>query len=268
MIKDLILIGCIIVASFIFKLSNTAKKNNSILFDPQMMFILLTLAIVVIHKVFYMRNMHQQFLTPQKEGFQSNSSDLASELLAFTSGQNAGGVSEQVTSMSETARREYLAKMDDLNNNITTLNALFREQSDNPLAGGDDSNTNSRMSAENMQKMQNFQIGFLQKQIEKSKQLLQQQEIEENAKKYKPIKVYSSCAVSSADGAFTEDTFEDTQANHQNTTDNSERSNDSSNTSTTIRRAVGQQSGNNNQLGELVSGFLNNLSENSQVEIY
>ena len=29
----------------------------------------------------------------------------------------------------------------------------------------------------------------------------------DDAKKYKPIKVYSSCSVSSADGAFTEDTF-------------------------------------------------------------
>lgn len=265
MIKDLILIGCIIVSSFIFKLSNSTRDKKSFLFDPQMMFILLTLGIVVIHKVFYMRTMNQNLLIQNKEGFQSNSSDLANELLAFTSGQNSGGVSEQVSSMSESARREYLAKMDDLNNNITTLNALFREQTDNPLSGSEDSNTSRRMSAENMQKMQNFQIEFLQKQIEKSKQLLQQQEIEENAKKYKPIKVYSSCAVSSADGAFTEDTFEDT---HSNSSSNNNDGSSNSSNNNTMKKTIAQQSNNDNQFAKLVSKFLNNLDENSNVEIY
>ena len=62
------------------------------------------------------------------EAKDKNNEKFWTKLRRVSSGQNAGGVSEQVTSMSETARREYLAKMDDLNNNITTLNALFREQ--------------------------------------------------------------------------------------------------------------------------------------------
>ena len=262
MIKDLILIGCIVVSSFIFTLS-TKKNNNNALFHPQMMFILLSLGFVVIHKVFYMRDMRDMrlsLLKSNKEGFQSDSTDLAKELLNFTSGQSSSGVSEQVTSMSESARREYLAKMDELNSQITSLNSSLSEHSENPLSAGGEGSTSSRMSAENMQKMQNFQIDFLQKQVEKSKQLLQQQEIEENSKKYKPIKVYSSCAVSSADGAFSEDTFQDSPVEDTSTTSESANR-------TAITRTVSQQSGNSNQFGTIVSEFLNNLGENSRIDI-
>ena len=88
MIKDLILIGCIIIASFIFKISTPPAKNNN-LFDPQMMFILLCLAIIIIHKIFYIKKFNKVNLS-NKEGFQSGdsgASDLANELLNFTDEQ-------------------------------------------------------------------------------------------------------------------------------------------------------------------------------------
>ena len=253
MIKDLIIIACIIIASFIFKTSTTPSKNN--LFDPQMMFILLALAIVIVHKMFYIKKFNKLNIS-QEEGFQlgdSGTSDLANELINFTSGQKNDNVSDKITSMSEAARKEYLTQISNLNNQVASLNDTIRElKGMESTVAIDESSTNQRLDLQSMQQMQNNQISYLKDKIKLANNLLQQQEIEENAKKYKPIKVYSSCAVSSADGAFTEDTFQDTTEG-----DNSQVNP----TNTTSYQTVAQQSaGHDNVLGKKVSEFLNTLN--------
>ena len=270
MIKDLILIGCIIIASFIFKISTPPAKNNN-LFDPQMMFILLCLAIIIIHKIFYIKKFNKVNLS-NKEGFQSGdsgASDLANELLNFTSGQQQDNVDSQVSSMSEAIpRNEYLTQIRSLNDQVSSLNDTLREAQGLQTVDVDDSNTNQRLDLESMQQMQDNQIKFLEDKIEMAKNLLAQQQIMDNAKKYQPIKVYSSCAVSSADGAFNEDTFVDTNSNSSNNSSNS-NSNTGNNSSTErIRTTVSQQSGNNNVLATQVSNFLNTLKDNGTLEIH
>jgi hypothetical protein len=254
MIKDLILIACIVIASFIFKTSTSPTKSN--LFDPQMMFILLSLAIVILHKIFYIKKFNKLNVN-QEEGFQlgdSGTSDLANELLNFTSGQKNDNVSDKITSMSEAARKEYLTQISNLNNQVSSLNDTIRELKG--MESGitiDESSTNQRLDLQSMQQMQNNQITHLKEKIKLANNLLQQQEIEENAKKYKPIKVYSSCAVSSADGAFTEDTFTDTTQDNSIETPSEK----------IIKTTVGQQSGNNNVLGQKISEFLKDLKTNN-----
>lgn len=255
MIKDLILIACIVIASFIFKTSTPHSKSN--LFDPQMMFILLSLAIVILHKIFYIKKFNKLNVS-QEEGFQlgdSGTSDLANELLNFTSGQKNDNVSDKISSMSEAARKEYLTQISNLNNQVSSLNDTIRELKG--MESGitiDESSTNQRLDLQSMQQMQNNQITYLKEKIKLANNLLQQQEIEENAKKYKPIKVYSSCAVSSADGAFTEDTFTDTTTQDTSIETPSEK---------IIKTTVGQQSGNNNVLGQKISEFLKDLKTNN-----
>jgi hypothetical protein len=255
MIKDLILIACIVIASFIFKTSTPPTKSN--LFDPQMMFILLSLAIVILHKIFYIKKFNKLNVN-QEEGFQlgdSGTSDLANELLNFTSGQKNDNVSDKITSMSEAARKEYLTQISNLNNQVSSLNDTIRELKG--MESGitiDESSTNQRLDLQSMQQMQNNQIAHLKDKIKLANNLLQQQEIEENAKKYKPIKVYSSCAVSSADGAFTEDTFTDTQTQGNDITTPTQQ---------IINTATAQQSGNNNVLGQKISEFLKDLKTNN-----
>jgi hypothetical protein len=96
-----------------------------------------------------------------------------------------------------------------------------------------------------------------------AKSLLAQQEIVENAKKYKPIKVYSSCAVSSADGSFSEDSFSDTNSNDDITTKTS--NNNSDNNTNRITQSVTQ--GFDNVLASQVSKFLKDL-KNGRVDIH
>jgi hypothetical protein len=271
MIKDLILIGCIIIASFIFKISTPPVKNNN-LFDPQMMFILLCLAIIIIHKIFYIKKFNKVNLS-NKEGFQSGdsgASDLANELLNFTSGQQQDNVDSQVSSMSEAARNEYITQIRGLNDQVSSLNETLREAQGLQSVDVDDSNTNQRLDLESMQQMQDNQIKFLEDKIEMAKNLLAQQQIMDNAKKYQPIKVFSSCAVSSADGTFNEDTFINTNSSTSNNNSSNSNSTSNSNNSSTdrIRTTVSQQSGNNNVLATQVSNFLNTLTDNGTIEIH
>ena len=267
MIKDLILIGCIIIASFIFKITTGPSKNN-VLFDPQMMFILLSLALIIIHKIFYIRKFNKININTE-EGFQDNNesgaNDLANELLNFTSGQEQDNVNEKISSMSEAARNEYLTQIRNLNSQVTSLNETIREAQGLQSVDVDESNTNQRLDLESMQQLQDNQIKFLEDKIEMAKSLLAQQEIADNAKKYEPIKVYSSCAVSSADGAFTEDTFTDTSSN-TNTNSNSGTSNNNSSNNNRIRTTVTQ--GFDNVLAKQVSDFLNTLEANGRVDIH
>jgi len=257
MIKDLILIACIIIASFIFKTSTSSSKNN--LFDPQMMFILLTLFIVIVHKMFYIKKFNRENkIDKTQEGFQlgdSETSDLANELINFTSGQKNDNVSDKISSMSEAARKEYLSQISNLNNQVSSLNDTIRElKGMESSVSIDESSTNKRLDLQSMQQLQNNQISYLKDKIKLANNLLQQQEIEENAKKYKPIRVYSSCAVSSADGAFTEDSFTDTKLKDTSIETESEKK---------IKQTVSQQSGNNNVLGQKISEFLKNLKTNN-----
>ena len=170
MIKDLILIGCIIIASFIFKITTPTKNNG--LFDPQMMFILLSLGLIIIHKVFYIRKFNSVNLNSE-EGFQSNSesgaNDLPNELLNFTSGQEQDNVNEKISTMSEAARNEYLTQIRNLNSQVTSLNETIREAQGLQSVNVDESNTNQRLDLESMQQMQDNQIKFLEDKIEMAK---------------------------------------------------------------------------------------------------
>lgn len=255
MIRDLILIGCIIVASFIFKLSTTSKNNN--LFDPQMMFILLTLGIVIIHKVFYMRKINK------KEGFQINNSgvnDLANEFLNFTSGQEHDNVVDKVASMSEAARKEYLTHMSNISNQVSELNDNLNEIKGESLGGSsiNSSHTHQKIDLNTMQQMQELQIKNLQEAVDRHRSELQQQEIEENSRKYKPIKVYSSCAVSSADGAFTEDTFNDTPVDNSLESANNPVNSEANKI---MQKTITQNTGNTNQLAKGITDFLKDLNQ-------
>ena len=109
-----------------------------------------------------------------------------------------------------------------------------------------------------MQKMQDLQIKNLQEQIDRHRSLLQQQEIEENSRKYKPIKVYSSCAVSSADGAFTEDTFNDTPVDNSLESVNNPVNSEANKI---IQKTITQNTGNTNQLAKGITDFLKDLNQ-------
>jgi hypothetical protein len=247
MYKDIAVIIAIIISSYIFTLK---QGNKNGLFNPQLMYILLTLSMVVLFKM-----VHYNKLTTNEEGF------VVGEMHKFLKGQSDNNVGDRLTTISEPERKKYVENIADLSSQIAVLNQRLTENSGDPSNKlNSNLGTNDTMNLETIQKMQNFQIDYLQKQIERSKQLLQQQEIEENIKKYKPIKVYSSCAISSADGSFNEDKLTATKSN------NTSMTNDQIQSMASMLNTIGQTGAGNtetntqnseNVLGGLVAGLLN-----------
>lgn len=254
MYKDIAVIIAIVLTSYVFTLK---QGNKTGLFNPQLMYILLALGMVVLFKVIHYKNL-------SKEGFES---DIASEMHRFIEGQVNDNVADRLSTISEADRKRYTDQIADLSSQIAVLNQRLLD-GDKPSGLNSELGTNDTMNLETIQKMQNFQIDYLQKQIERSKQLLQQQEIEENIKKYKPIKVYSSCAVSSADGSFNEDSLSATKSN------NTSMTNDQVKSMADMLNTIGQTGAGNsdtntqnseNVLGNLIAGVLNNQQSTIQL---
>ena len=138
-----------------------------------MMFILLSLALIIIHKVFYIRKFNKIKILKKGSNRIMNHNDLANELLNFTSGQEQDNVNEKISSMSEAARNEYLTQIRNLNSQVTSLNETIRERLGLQSIDVDESNTNQRLDLESMQQLQDNQIKFLEEKIEMAKSLLE-----------------------------------------------------------------------------------------------
>jgi len=248
MYKDIAVIIAIIVSSYVFTLK---QGNKNGLFNPQLMYILLALGMVVLFKVIH----YKKLTNNNEEGF------VADELQKFMEGVVNDNIGERITTLSDPEKRKFNEGIADLSSQIATLRHYLDEKNkDESGKLSSELGKTDTMDLASMQKIQNFQIEYLQKQIDRSKQLLQQQEIEENIKKYKPIKVYSSCAVSSADGSFNEDSLTATKANSTNMT--SEQIQSMANMLNTIGQTGAGNNNTNTQnsenvLGNLIAGVLN-----------
>ena len=135
-----------------------------------------------------------------KENFET----LPDSINSFILGEDVNRPSSSTfNTMSSTSAQQYLAKLDSL---VNAIDALRTDQQ--ITTTGLQSTNNStidRLNLESLQQYQNFQIQYLQNQINKTKELINNQQIAELSKVYKPIKVFSSCTVSNADGTVTND---------------------------------------------------------------
>jgi uncharacterized protein YaaR (DUF327 family) len=88
----------------------------------------------------------------------------------------------------------------DLKSSLDAISATINSGSgsDGGSAGGSSefNNLADRMSVESQHALQSYQIKFLQDQLNKTNDLINARKMQENMAKYKPIKVYSSCAIS------------------------------------------------------------------------
>lgn len=252
MIKDIILILLIVISSYVF----TVNDKNNTLFSNQLMFILLALGLIVLFKVLYYRK-----LVSRTEHFQGE--NISDEINRFIAGQTSDKVETKINTLTDEDKNKYMNSLSDLTTQVSTMNQqLARISGDPTLNTNSDMLQNDRLSLESMQKMQNFQIKYLQEQLERSKELLQQQEIEENIKNYKPIKVYSSCAVSSADGTFSDDNAMNNQLNSGTLTPQQAQA------SANMLQTISQNgSGYPNVLGQTLNSLLTGMSGPTQLQI-
>ena len=182
---DLLTIVFIIVLSYLFAVS----ANKSI--DIQVLFIVFGLCIMVAHKISYK-------ILSKKEPFDGGS-DLSAVIANLNSFVNNTKNTVENSNMSENQNQTEIASLntnlESIKASLDVINASIINSNNSDSSDTSNYNTNDRMSLESQHALQSYQIKFLQDQIKKTNDLINAKTIQDNMTKYKPIKVYSSCAV-------------------------------------------------------------------------
>jgi hypothetical protein len=243
MLADLIVIIIIIVLSSVLCFVNV---NTNAIKDTRYKcigtHILIGLSVMIYYKVRNYFNLQTLKSTPQLtlQPIHEPFDQLPDSINSFIMGNSVNRPSaNDMKTMSNTASQQYLAKLDSLVNAIDSLRKDSQTTTNNLQSTNN--STADRLNLESMQQFQNFQIQYLQNQINKTKELINSQQMTESSKKYKPIKVYSSCVVSNADGT----TSTDIPVNNSNGNSNGSATNLNDSTTQQMLSSISQSSSSN-----------------------
>lgn len=190
MLYDLVVILLIIGFSFIFKISIT--KN----YDQQLIFILLALVVMAVYKYMTYRHMTRMAnKMPAREPYQ----DFADEINDFLGQEIPNGINQGNINEYKSQLATLQDKVDIMNEYLKDLNSRATMDSQNQAAIGG-------LDFQAGQQIQDYRIKQIQQDIQRTADLIKQSRLDEDAKKYNKIKVFSSCVVSNADGSYSSDT--------------------------------------------------------------
>ena len=218
-IIDLIAIVYIIILSYIFCSGNDNIKNSINKYSCLLSHVVIGLSVIVFYKLaryFKLNDKLSNKLLNNKEQFFVGDS-VTDSINNFI--QNSGTTvltPAQASTLTPAQLTEYSSKLDKI---INSLNDLQNNQNTpNPLAGTSTSNLNT-LDLNAQQQAQMFQLEYLNKQIKNSQDIINAQTISDSNINYKPIKVFSSCIVSNANGSTTLETpvSNNYNANNSNT---------------------------------------------------
>ena len=182
---DLLTIIFIIILSYIFTVS--ANKNINI----QLLFIVFGLCIMIAHKISYK-------ILSKKELF-TDTSDLSTVIDSLNSFVNNTSNSVNNSSLSTGNQTDIVTlntNLESLKSSLDSINSLINNSGSSTNSSTlADINSTDRMTLESQNALQSYQIKFLQNQIQKTTDLINAKQMQDNMAKYKPIKVYSSCAI-------------------------------------------------------------------------
>lgn len=193
MFSDILVILLVLVASYLFKISEKHKL------DTQLMFVLLAIMVLVVYKIAYYKKM------TSVEGFNETISDLDMDVINGWINQTG----RSIDSLSSGEKEELMKQLSDFKSQVLAQNNDLKDVINQILKARNEKRTYSAvdtMDLSNIQTLQNEQIKNLEDKFEKARELLGLVEMEKTAKKYPKIPVYSSCVVSNADGGYTLDT--------------------------------------------------------------
>jgi hypothetical protein len=179
----------IIVIIFIVALSLILCRNDTG-YNCHISHIIVGLSVMVFYKLARVLNLKKS----TAEGFYSTNS-----ITDFLSGNLSNNLinEQQAQALTPAQLKDYSDKLDSIINALNTLN----NQSSNPQPNLSISPSNiQKLDLESQQQYQMFQIDYLNKQIQNAKDIINSQKLADNNTNYKPIKVYSSCIISNADG--------------------------------------------------------------------
>jgi len=199
---DLISILFIVVLSFFFCMSNDKNKNNTNNSSCLLSHIVVGLSVIVFYKLAKHFKLNDKL--NDRFNYSNNTKEKFSDTVTqsindFITGSHTEIVSsQQAATLTPAQLTAYTNKLntliDNLNNLQTTLSAPQTVTSPSNL---------STLDLEAQQQYQMFQIDYLNKQIKNAQDIINAQSIADSTTNYKPIKVFSSCVVSNANGSTT-----------------------------------------------------------------
>lgn len=183
MVHNLIIILLIIGFSFLFETSCNYEFNS------QLTFILLSLFVVVIYKFLINKCI-------MKENFSSFDDQINSFLKQ--------GLPEQNTSRAD--MEKYSKQLTQLQDKVDIMNEYLNDIKETAEGKNKGDTVGDQLNIQASQQIQDYRIRQIQKEIERTTDLIKEAKMREDASKFKKIPIYSSCIVSNADGSLQVDT--------------------------------------------------------------
>ncbi len=173
----------------------------------------------------------------------------------------------ELHSLSSTQLQEYSNRLSELTRSINNASNTNAQPQQNVSVSPD---TIQKLDLESQQQYQMFQLDYLNRQLQQARDNINANAVSSSSNNYKPIKIYSSCAISNANGSTTIDTpvkspfacvvkSSQNQPNNYSSNNNSSNNNSSNNNSSnntqqttqmlqTISQSLPQQPTNSNPL--------------------
>ena len=177
-VHNLIIILLIIGFSYLFETSCNYEFNS------QLTFILLSLFIIVIYK----------FLVNKcivKENFNSFTDEINDFLNTNVSSK-----------ASDKQIQSYQDNLNKLQDKVDIMNEYLKEIKDATEQRSTGNDIGNQLNIQASQQIQDFRIREIQKEIERTTDLIKESKMRDDAAKFKKIPVYSSCVMSNADGSM------------------------------------------------------------------
>jgi hypothetical protein len=173
----------------------------------QLSHIVIGLSVIVFYKLAKYYNLNKTLTTSTTKGLTEPFSpdSMTTSINDFISNTSVSGsilTSDQAKALSPSELTAYNDKLTQL---INVLNDIKTQQVAPPANVAVSPDSIQKLDLESQQQYQMFQIDYLNKQIQNAKDIINAQTVANSSTNYKPIKVYSSCVISNADGSVSVD---------------------------------------------------------------
>jgi hypothetical protein len=196
MILDLIAIVFIIIISFCFSSNNITK-------DCCFSNIIVGLSVIVFYKIvryFKLKPILDSTFKMSKEPFENDVATMAESLNNFLSNPNNIPTPPDISRMSNEQLKTYTESLKNLTDSINLLRTGIGSSSGTSIS---QSSNIGNLDISALQQAQNFELDYLTNQVTNAQNVLNAKAAADEAASYKPIKVFSSCVMSNADGSTT-----------------------------------------------------------------
>jgi len=203
-ILDFIAILYIVILSFIFCIGNDNIKNNLNNKSCLLSHIVIGLSVIVFYKLARYFKIKDKLVNKESNNIEQFNDNVTDSINNFILNSGSQVITpQQASTLTPVQLSDYSSKLDTIINSLSSLQQ--QKLTPDPLSGTNPENLNT-LDLTSQQQYQMFQLDYLNKQIKNAQDIINAQSIADSNQNYKPIKVFSSCIISNADGSTTVET--------------------------------------------------------------